>query len=113
MVTLGAATTQKDVLAGARRDSEVMTSPTGQSPGKSALERVALRLPLPLRERPTGQERWRLGDGNGEKVATSGEGFASRSNAKRAAQNVKGTAPTAQTPTSYGRRTEPRRYVGR
>jgi uncharacterized protein YegP (UPF0339 family) len=40
--------------------------------------------------------RWRLVDGNGEKVATSGESFASKSNAKRAAQNVKDTAPDAE-----------------
>lgn len=40
--------------------------------------------------------RWRLRDGNGEKVATSGESFASKSNAKRAAQNVKDTASVAQ-----------------
>ena len=39
--------------------------------------------------------RWRLKDGNGEKVASSGESFASRANAKRAAQNVKATAPSA------------------
>jgi uncharacterized protein len=39
--------------------------------------------------------RWRLIDNNGEKVASSGESFVSRSNAKRAAQNVKDTAPGA------------------
>ncbi len=39
--------------------------------------------------------RWRLKDGNGEKVASSGESFDSRSNAKRAAENVKNTAPNA------------------
>lgn len=43
-----------------------------------------------------GKYRWRLKDGNGEKVATSGEDFDSRSNAKRAAQNVKQTAPNAE-----------------
>jgi uncharacterized protein YegP (UPF0339 family) len=42
-----------------------------------------------------GKYRWRLKDGNGAKVATSGESFDSRSNAKRAAQNVKQTAPNA------------------
>ncbi|MDQ3380987.1 MAG: YegP family protein [Actinomycetota bacterium] len=42
-----------------------------------------------------GKYRWRLKDVNGEKVATSGESFDSRSNAKRAAQNVKLTAPDA------------------
>jgi uncharacterized protein YegP (UPF0339 family) len=40
--------------------------------------------------------RWRLKDGNGEKVASSGESFASESNARRAAQNVKDTAPNAK-----------------
>lgn len=43
-----------------------------------------------------GKYRWRLKDGNGEKVATSGESFDSKSNAKRAAQNVKQTAPAAE-----------------
>ena len=42
-----------------------------------------------------GSYRWRLKDGNGIKVASSGESFASRSNAKRAAKNVKATAPSA------------------
>jgi len=42
-----------------------------------------------------GNYRWRLKDGNGEKVASSGESFASESNARRAAQNVKSTAPDA------------------
>ena len=42
-----------------------------------------------------GKFRWRLKDGNSETVASSGESFASRDNAKRAAQNVKSTAPTA------------------
>lgn len=45
-----------------------------------------------------GRWRWRLRDGNGEKVASSGESFDSRYNATRAAQNVKQTAPTAQIP---------------
>lgn len=42
-----------------------------------------------------GKYRWRLKDNNGEKVASSGESFDSKSNARRAAQNVKDTAPTA------------------
>jgi uncharacterized protein YegP (UPF0339 family) len=45
-----------------------------------------------------GKYRWRLKDGNGEKVASSGESFASRGNAKRAAENVKKTAPGADIP---------------
>jgi uncharacterized protein len=36
-----------------------------------------------------GNYRWRLVAANGEKVATSGESFASKSNAKRAAENVR------------------------
>lgn len=39
--------------------------------------------------------RWRLVDDNGEKVASSGESFDSKSNAKRAAENVKLSAPGA------------------
>jgi uncharacterized protein YegP (UPF0339 family) len=42
--------------------------------------------------------RWRLLDGNSEKIASSGESFSSRSNAKRAAQNVKDTVPNATIP---------------
>lgn len=42
-----------------------------------------------------GKYRWRLKDGNGEKVASSGESFDSKGNAKRAAENVKKTAPSA------------------
>ncbi len=42
-----------------------------------------------------GSWRWRLIDDNGEKVASSGESFDSKSNAKRAAENVKETAPSA------------------
>ena len=42
-----------------------------------------------------GRYRWRLKDGDGEKVASSGDSYASRSDAKVAAQLVKGTAPDA------------------
>ena len=42
-----------------------------------------------------GKYRWRLKDGNGEKVASSGESFFNRDSAKRAARNVKVTAPAA------------------
>jgi uncharacterized protein YegP (UPF0339 family) len=42
-----------------------------------------------------GSWRWRLLDGNSVKIASSGESFESRSNAKRAAENVKTTAPDA------------------
>lgn len=40
------------------------------------------------------QYRWRLKDGNGEIIA-SGEGYATRANAQRGAENVKSTAPNA------------------
>ena len=43
-----------------------------------------------------GRFRWRLKDGDGEKVASSGDSFASESDAKRAAQLVKSTAPDAE-----------------
>lgn len=40
--------------------------------------------------------RWRLVAGNGEKVATSGESFASRGNAVRAARLVRALAREAE-----------------
>ena len=43
-----------------------------------------------------GRYRWRLKDGDGEKVALSGDSFASRPEARRAAQRVKDTAPDAE-----------------
>jgi uncharacterized protein YegP (UPF0339 family) len=43
----------------------------------------------------SGKYRWRLIDGNQRKVASSGESFDSKSNAKRAVENVKSTAPGA------------------
>lgn len=42
-----------------------------------------------------GNYRWRLKSSNGQTVASSGEGFDSRSNAKRAAENVKANAGSA------------------
>jgi uncharacterized protein YegP (UPF0339 family) len=39
--------------------------------------------------------RWRLKDSNGIKIASSGEWFASKASAKRAAENVRTTAPGA------------------
>jgi len=42
-----------------------------------------------------GKYRWRLKDADGEKVALSGDSFVSESEAKRAAQLVKDTAPDA------------------
>jgi uncharacterized protein YegP (UPF0339 family) len=44
----------------------------------------------------SGKYRWRLKDADGEKVALSGDSFASKSEAKRAAQRVKDTAPDAE-----------------
>ncbi len=41
---------------------------------------------------------WRLIDDNNRQVASSGESFDSRSNAKRAVENVKTTALAATTP---------------
>lgn len=45
-----------------------------------------------------GKWRWRLIASNGKKIATSGESFDSRSNAIRAARNVKRLAPDATIP---------------
>ena len=45
-------------------------------------------------EDAAGQYRWRLKDGNGEKVAAS-ESYTTRSSAKRSAENIKSTAPNA------------------
>jgi len=45
-----------------------------------------------------GKYRWRLVANNGEKVASSGEAFASRSNAARATRDVKRNAVNATTP---------------
>jgi uncharacterized protein YegP (UPF0339 family) len=42
-----------------------------------------------------GNYRWRLKSSNGQTVASSGESFDSRSNAKRAAENVKANAGSA------------------
>lgn len=42
-----------------------------------------------------GRYRWRLKDGDGEKVASSADSYASRLDAKLAAELVKGTAPDA------------------
>jgi len=40
----------------------------------------------------SGKYRWRLKDNNHVKIASSGESFDSRSNARRAAENVRDTA---------------------
>jgi uncharacterized protein YegP (UPF0339 family) len=44
----------------------------------------------------SGQYRWRLRASNGQIVASSGESFASKSNAKTAAENVKANAGKAE-----------------
>lgn len=46
----------------------------------------------------SGSYRWRAKAGNGEKVASSGESFASQSNATRAAENVRDNAGSATGP---------------
>jgi uncharacterized protein YegP (UPF0339 family) len=43
----------------------------------------------------SGSYRWRLEASNGQTVASSGESFASKSNARRAAEGVKESAPKA------------------
>lgn len=43
-----------------------------------------------------GTYRWRLIDSNGRNIASGGESFASKSNAKRAVKNVKTTAAKAE-----------------
>ena len=42
-----------------------------------------------------GKRRWRLKAANNEKVASSGESFSSRANARAAAETVKRLAPRA------------------
>jgi hypothetical protein len=44
----------------------------------------------------SGSYRWRLVASNGQTVASSGESFASKANATRAAENVKENAGTAE-----------------
>ena len=44
----------------------------------------------------TGKYRWRLVASNGQNIASSGESFDSKSNAKRAAENVKENAGKAE-----------------
>lgn len=43
-----------------------------------------------------GKYRWRLRDANGVEIAASGESFDSKSNAKRAAENVRDSAAGAR-----------------
>jgi uncharacterized protein YegP (UPF0339 family) len=44
----------------------------------------------------SGSYRWRLVASNGQIVASSGESFASKANARRAAENVKDNAAKAE-----------------
>jgi len=44
----------------------------------------------------SGEYRWKLVSSNGQTVAISGEGFASKANAIRAAENVKERAGSAE-----------------
>ncbi len=48
-----------------------------------------------------GEFRWRLVASNGRTVADSGEGYDSRSNARRAAENVKAGAGSATIEDEY------------
>jgi uncharacterized protein YegP (UPF0339 family) len=59
-----------------------------------------------------GKWRWRLWSGS-RKVATSGENFASRSNAVRSAQNVSAIAGSAAFPGEGGRARLVRAYSRR
>ncbi len=43
----------------------------------------------------SGKYRWRLVAGNGQTIGSSGEAFDSKSNARRAAENVKDNAASA------------------
>lgn len=43
-----------------------------------------------------GSYRWRLIAGNGQNIASSGESFDSKSNARRAAENVRDNAGKAE-----------------
>jgi hypothetical protein len=43
----------------------------------------------------SGEYRWRLAASNGQTIASSGESFASKANARRAAENVKENAGKA------------------
>lgn len=43
----------------------------------------------------SGKYRWRLVAGNGQTVASSGEAFGSQANARRAAENVRDNAGSA------------------
>jgi uncharacterized protein YegP (UPF0339 family) len=43
----------------------------------------------------SGQYRWRLVAANGQNIASSGESFASKANAVRAAENVRDNAGSA------------------
>jgi len=43
-----------------------------------------------------GHYRWKLVASNGQTTASSGESFASKSNAREAAERVKETAPSAE-----------------
>lgn len=47
-------------------------------------------------EDASGKYRWRLKASNGEKIASSGESFASKSSAKRAAEDVRDNAGDAE-----------------
>ncbi|ELY47643.1 YegP family protein [Natronorubrum sulfidifaciens] len=74
---------ERPVVAG---DSETDASATDHRERTSRFE---------VYEDRAGQWRWRLVHWNGNIIADSGEGYASRSNARRAARGVMRNAPTA------------------
>lgn len=63
-------------------------------------------------EDASGKWRWRLIAANGRKIATSGESFYSRADARRAALNVKRLAAVATGPRAVRRSTGLRAMAG-
>jgi len=77
-------------------DSGGDTSPARRAPGRRHCPRgrCGRRQLRPVRDN-AGETRWRLVAGNGETVADSGEGYASKSNAEDAVERVRSYAPEA------------------
>ena len=81
------ATESGDEYAESESDGDAVTVRAGERTGRTGRFEVY--------EDRAGEWRWRLVHWNGNIVADSGEGYTSRSNAKRAARSVMGTAPAA------------------
>ncbi|SEW21540.1 amphi-Trp domain-containing protein [Natrinema salifodinae] len=81
-------TAATDADSGAEAEAETETEP-GEPAETGRTSRFEVY------EDRAGQWRWRLVHWNGNIVADSGEGYASRSNAERAARSVMRSAPTA------------------